>query len=794
LFWVVPYAKQEKMTTDSPSRRPSRAARSSKKYTVDPFEQYRELLEQESGDERPVMRDDKDAGSDDEFDEAQAAQELADAAAEDEEDEADSGDASSDDSSGEDVPARPIKAVKTASRQVEDDDPIIAVTPKVKLPPARRPMPTKKTPGKKRNETTSYNEIPIFDPAGNLGAKGRAIHFSRGVSESVQVLSREGRVIYAMGPGEEDLIAHVQVRDQWIDDATVPCRKQTKGRLGGGLAYSPFYPEEKRRREVDEEMAWYYAKGGRELFKKGQVFTKVDKDFTPSHYTRSEDIVSGPINAQKLFDGRDFTDSWDLSEAYADTLKAKDQQAWVFNAGARIQALEWCPNGFGTTQYLAISTSRSPSDAPTNGDVLAPAFTSLERQQQALQIWEVTALVGEKTASGIDFTKRPRLLQVFSTDWGHLKKMRWCPVPDKEEPVRDRLGLLGTVFSDGSLRVFDMPLPKGDSEEVEYIHIEQAAFESRPPESLCTCLTWLSSKSIAAGTADGCGAVWNLPDCLKEAHPPKASAGSNESSGSNNHNPWLYQRFHQSYIQSITSGYPSRPHLLITYSFDGFMRMTDLRSPSYDTVATQRSRIAQGTVVWHDTTQSALNIDDNFTLKSYGARMFYKAVSVARLTAFGADVSVSPLHASVLVACVDGSVWVTNPLRRLREHKYKPLVQCVLKHEWRRPVQSPKTTTATNGLKNAGAEDEDGDVEMEDTNPILKKPLIRIMTGYKIQFSEMGQENRANATKDFVSFATVHEEKTAATQVAWNPNMIAGTWGAFGMGSGLVIVKDLAAQ
>jgi transcription factor C subunit 6 len=81
-----------------------------------------------------------------------------------------------------------------------------------------------------------------------------------------------------------------------------------------------------------------------------------------------------------------------------------------------------------------------------------------------------------------------------------------------------------------------------------------------------------------------------------------------------------------------------------------------------------------------------------------------------------------------------------------------------------------------------------------DDDSVLEQPLIRLMTGYKIQQTDMGQESRANATRDYVSFATVYEEKTAVTSVSWNPNLRAGTWAAVGMGSGLVVVRDLAAD
>ena len=772
--------------TNAPRRRSGRAGRPNKKYVVDPFEQYRELLNQDSDTSRaPSVREPAEP-SDDEFDMAAAAAEEAQNDAEDDDD---AGSDSGASEGGMFVSAktrRPAAAVE----EPDDDEPVITTKrPKVKLPAMNRTTSIKgKSLNKKRMENFSYSSLPIFDPLGNTGAKGRNIHFTRGVPEATHTQGRSERLIYSIGPGEEDLIAYIEARERWLDDATVPHRKQTpKGKPGGGLSHSPFYPEAKRQREANEEMSWYYEECGREMFASQQNVSQVDENFAPNNYSECDDIIAGSIDAQKHLEGHQFGVAWNMGEAYADAETGEKQQAWTLNAGARIQALEWCPNQQQSSQYLAVATSFSPSDAQYEEDVIAPAFTPLPRRQQCLQIWEVQARGGsESEGSGIGFTKPPLLRQMISSDWGHVKKMRWCPIPDREDEGRRRLGLLAIVFTDGRLRLFDLAIPDDHHMGIEYLHLEKAAFESKPFETLATCLTWLSSKSIAAGTADGSVAIWTIPDSLKESSKSQSKQGANA-------HPWMYQRLHQGYIQSITCGYPSRPHLLITHSFDGFLRLTDLRSPNLDTVVSQRSRIAQGPVVWHDITQSALNVDDNFTMKSYGARMFYKAISVARLTAFGADVSVSPLHASVLTGCVDGTAWVTNPMRRLRDHKYRPLVQCVLKHEWRRPVKPHRTTRVEEG-DNGDQESSNvqEDVMDVDPNPIFAKPLIRLLTGFKIQISDMGQEGRLNATKDFISFATVHEERTAVTQVAWNPNLIAGTWAAIGMASGLVVIKDLA--
>ncbi|KIW08419.1 hypothetical protein, variant 2 [Verruconis gallopava] len=661
-------------------RRSSRATKPSTKYAVDPFEQYKDLLVHSSDDscapsEQAEGRD--ELSSDTEFDAEQAAKEVLEAGMDMDEDsdEQDDNFEMNQGSEDDDDEVEVLESARTMSHRRSNG----RETSKFQSSalPKGRSASMKKSTSKRKAEGGTSDVLPIFDPMGNTGAKGRNVHYTRGIPEALHSQGRESRLLYAIGPGTEDLVAHIQVRERWLNDETVPYRQERKGRSGGGLGYSPWYPEEKRNKEAEVELRWYYDEGGKEIFERMQETRKVDMSYAPNNYAPSDDIIAGPINQQELYPGPKLFEQWNLGEAYRDISSAGEHQSWIINAGARIQSLEWCPNKAGTSQYLAVSTSQSPQDVQIPEGVSAPAYTPQAGRQQCLQIWEIFA-EGDKdsAANKIDYSRKPVLRQIISTDWGVLKKMRWCPTPDRTNMQEKRLGLLGCIFTDGRIRVIDLTNPRREDGEVEYVHIITAAFESKPPETICTCLTWLSSRNIAAGTADGCVAIWTLPDVLRRT----SSMKSRES------RPWFYQRLHQSYIHSLTSGYPSRPHLLITYSFDGLVRATDIRSPTYDTVVSQRSRIAQGPVIWHDLTQSALNIDDNFTLKSYGHRLFHKAVSIARLTAFGADVSTSCLHASVLVGCVDGTVWVTNPIRRLRDHKHKPLVQCVLKHEWRRAL------------------------------------------------------------------------------------------------------------
>ena len=71
------------------------------------------------------------------------------------------------------------------------------------------------------------------------------------------------------------------------------------------------------------------------------------------------------------------------------------------------------------------------------------------------------------------------------------------------------------------------------------------------------------------------------------------------------------------------------------------------------------------------------------------------------------------------------------------------------------------------------------------------------MEGYKIeqgqrQYREGSMQN-SDDKEHGLHFHTVHEELTAVTALAWNPNRECGAWAVAGMANGLVRVEDLAA-
>ncbi len=266
----------------------------------------------------------------------------------------------------------------------------------------------------------------------------------------------------------------------------------------------------------------------------------------------------------------------------------------------------------------------------------------------------------------------------------------------------------------------------------------EASFAARPPKTLCTCLTWLSAIDIAVGCATGYVSIYDISGL----HPSSPD-------------PWFHMPLHQTYVLALTSAYPSFPHLLATSAVDGYLRLTDIRSPKMDSVLSNRSRIAPTTLAYSDPLFCIISSEENDQLRAYPLRRFFSSLTFAHCPALNLVLSVGRFHPTILAACADGSLVAVNPMRRVlarREHQYQ---QTIFQHEWNR---------SSGGIS-------------------------RITEGYKVETSNVTLSTKKASEGSFV---TVYERETAVTQACWNPNLQCGGWMAAGMASGLVRVEDLA--
>ncbi|KAI9734694.1 MAG: hypothetical protein M1834_002296 [Cirrosporium novae-zelandiae] len=589
-------------------------------------------------------------------------------------------------------------------------------------------------------------------------------HF-RGVVEPVHYRSKEDRVKYHFGSGEQEILSLVQSRDRWVEQPTMPI-KSVDGLGRGGMCESYSRKDEVKWLEARKGWEWYYEKKGKTRFTTAQQVEHLSFDegrhYLPTSAKKRHSFLMGPNGRQNIF-SLNTGDSMKLDDAW--TGSRGSRRGWITYLGGRISCMDWAPNQNSESQYLAVAITgpenQPPSQRPAANERdarKAPGFRSLAPKKASIQIWQFSANGGESIPEAERgrpaLEKLPKLRWVGGTEWGSVNRLSWCPMPREDrgqEQGKVSLGLLGTIWGDGKVRVLDVDLDNRWGEETEYLKFNGAAFEAYPPDSLCTCLTWLSSTDLAVGCANGFVAIWNIAPL---------SQAKDGTSIKVNHHPWFYHMIHPTYILAISSAYPGQPHLIATSSMDGFNRLTDLRAPFQDTVSSLRTRIGTPVLAFHDATQSFATTDEVNFVRLYPVRRFFSACSIASASSNLLSIACSTTHASMMAASSGGAVLVTNPTRKILQPRKAQFQQVWFIHEWTR---------------NKGG-------------------LSRFNEGFKIEPAELLNSQVGDQTSGSVGIisATIYDEEIGVNLVTWNPNVICGGWATAAMGSGLLRVEDIA--
>ncbi|KAF2085019.1 hypothetical protein K490DRAFT_47874 [Saccharata proteae CBS 121410] len=566
------------------------------------------------------------------------------------------------------------------------------------------------------------------------------------------------RIASLFGSLPEDLEHILKTRKKWFEQATMPTHKTSK-KGHGGMAYPSIYTAAIRQHESTKGWEWYHERGGEDAFRRRQetrvLSEEESKIYLPNEgASKNVDFLMGPIQKPKLFTLRT-AEALNITTAWSEMLEREpshSRSGWIFNLGGKLQWLQWVANQSGSTQYLAAATlQKPPQDFPPWKNPVAPGFSPTIEWPASIQIWDFKTYKAPGDGKPVKFSTEtpPRLSLLLCTKWGPIKQFHWCPLATRESgpnaAERDdiHLGLLAGIWGDGKVRVLDIRYPKSSSPI--RIRVDRAAFEAKPPNSIFTSVCWLSATQIAAGTADGSLAIFDI------ARNPHSSP-----------RPWFYQSVHSSYITSVTSGWPSRPHLLCTASMDGYQRLLDIRSPSIDTLLSQRSRMGSASVTWYEPGQAFIVIDENYTIHALSARRFHMSMACGKAPASILTVAASILHPFMLMGSTDGSVTSTNSLRKIMISKAQMWHQTWFRHEWRAPLKNAAPSTTT-------------------TSP-----------GYAADIFKIWVDNGLPNQYEGVVYNTLYEEAAGVTAVAWNPNLCVGGWAAAGMADGLVRVEDLA--
>lgn len=634
--------------------------------------------------------------------------------------------------------------------------------------------------------STPKSVVPLSTPHSYAKSGGRKVNMdndkmrSRGLADFSKQGGQEVRLKDLFGPALSDLKPILKTRDEWRLQETLPIRDV-------GLKRSFF--ESIGARDKDENvMRTWYAKTGHAGFLSGQKSSSLTQDQGAKYMLNdgadSINVLMGTTTNPQLhpLEKNSFVDVGEPFE------NKEGRRGWLFNLGSRVQDAQWMTNEDGSTQYLAVAVEQkdmtaqqSPMEQPT-----APAFSATKPFAASIQIWAFEAT----KEHALDTMKKPRLALVICTDWGAPKQFRWSPIlpNDRTVPIGESeavdIGLLAGIWSDGRVRVLNIEIPKATPEKLEptFAHFSHAAFDTAIPQTVPTCLHWLSGSTVAVGTSAGTLAIWTL------TRSGTLSAGTNPR-------PWFYKQIGDTYVLTLQSGWPSQPHFLSASTADGFARLYDIRSPEADTVASVRGRVLVVTQAWHEHTQSFIMPDEHYILKHNPIRRFYHNIYSSRAESSIIRVAASPVHPGVLIGGANGAVFATNPVGRVVNTKVGPWQQNWFVHEWRPPVERMVVKPRTQD-----AEMQDGEVT-EVPNPtfskvptsVLSEPMVRITEGYKatqpgIQYSTTSKKKPEHENSTLI---TIFEEKSSISALAWNPNLEFGTWAVAGMNSGLLRVEDV---
>lgn len=754
---------------EAPSRKSGRKRQPNKKYTVDAFEGL------DIGDGFPIAIETPDDDEDDDFhvDTNASPEPLED-------------DLSVDDAAEED------EEYQSRHDLVSDEESIVAGSE------ADAPTVTRGFRKVKFDEIAKMKGDPRYNPRGLLEPAARG--------------SKELQRLFFFGPAKDDQMPALKSHYRWGAELTIPSHEANAGGFGG-FETSYYHGDAAIKAELEDGWTWYEKEGGREKFVSYQQSTSLSPQEAGAYISPAAlqtcEVLMGPYKRQSLFELKlhaslNLNDPW-VPQASSVDIPAPAQDArsqrngWMLNLGEKVQHMEWAPNLQSSRQFLAVTTSPLIGSEPEEQKFsapYAPAFAPRQPSKSSIQIWGFSA-----TPQGRIDTKCPPVLRkVICSEWGDVKTFRWCPMPRqslaKESSERLSLGMLAGIWADGAMRVLDVFVSAKDVEETEYELVKSAAFTAQPPNTICTCLAWLSSTSVIAGCANGCIGIWNLPSSLETA-----SAGDQHYP---NAEPIIYSTISTTYILNVTTCYPSRPNIMISSSMSGHIQMTDLMEMTSKatmtpaaTVRASRSRVGRSVLVWHEFAQVILTVDDNFTLVAFPIRRFFRQISFTRYKSSVACLAHSPVHPFVMAGCIGGEAISNNPLRRAYENKVPIWNQIWFTHEWRQRNTEESTkvgaSDADEVMIGALGEPKDDVTSTKSNAHSTPQEISRVLEGFKCKEIKLfNTEDAFTHRENGAVYSTVYDLKTSIKSMAWNPNLHVGGWIAAGMANGLVRVEDIA--
>ncbi|KAF6763682.1 hypothetical protein DFP72DRAFT_480903 [Ephemerocybe angulata] len=374
----------------------------------------------------------------------------------------------------------------------------------------------------------------------------------------------------------------------------------------------------------------------------------------------------GPIKSQTRRE-MSMLDSFAMSEYLPES------KAYVFNAGAPVWAIDWCPIHpddrlrRSHKQYLAVAPFPNSSHSPEIG-------VKVQRPSTAcIQIWSLSSKDGSLSAG------RMKCEMVLCIDSGSAVELKWCPLPSHDEfngeASPKKLGLLAGTFEDGSFCVYAVPEPQDlvaeESDEPLLVKLPDPLIRIELPETSCWSFDWANSERVAIGTTNGIIAVYDLARVLHSCTNPDSATVTNLR-------PSHYITVHQAAIRALAwiqapsysaSGeacLDEDPTVIASGGYDGVECLLDVREGRGAIM--NRTRDVISTLTFSPFAAGPVTMDHENTIKAYAASPSMLGRGHTLLEPLGPVwcVDASDYHPQLAVAAADGTCSTSNMLRSPR--------------------------------------------------------------------------------------------------------------------------------
>ncbi|EAU88980.2 hypothetical protein CC1G_10676 [Coprinopsis cinerea okayama7 len=356
-----------------------------------------------------------------------------------------------------------------------------------------------------------------------------------------------------------------------------------------------------------------------------------------------------------------------------------ESNAHVFNAGASVWAIDWCPihvddrSARSYKQYLAVAPFPNSSHSPEIG------VKSKRPSTACIQIWSLspTKPIPKSPSSSHRDPGQMKCEMILCIDNGPALDLKWCPLPS-HDPITSgkrprKIGLLGGTFEDGSFCIYAVPDPEDmekDSSGLSLIEIEPI-LRIELAEASCWSFDWANSGRIAIGTTNGVIAVYDVGQVLQSFQEPGQPTITNAR-------PTHYLNIHQSAIRALAwiqappctvageASLDEDPTVIASGGYDGVECLTDIREGRGFIM--NRTRDVINTLVFSPFAGGPITMDHENTVKSYAASPSMLGRGHTLLEPSGPvwAVSASEYHPQLAVAAADGTCSTTNTLRSPR--------------------------------------------------------------------------------------------------------------------------------